>query len=212
MYKNYLKRIMDFLCSLLGLIVLAPVFIVIAVLIKISSKGPVFFFQERLGKNGRVFKIIKFRTMVINAENQGDGLFVFDEDDERITKFGKLLRKTSLDELPQLINVLVGDMSLVGPRPPVTYHPYRIEEYDTNKLKRFEVRPGITGLAQVKLRNSGTWDDRIKLDLIYVDKISFLMDMRILLLTIISVFKRKNIFISGANEKCLAGQRKISPK
>ena len=212
MYKNYLKRVVDFLCSMLGLIVSAPAFIVIAVLIKLSSKGPVFFFQERLGKNGKVFKIIKFRTMVVNAENQGDGLFVFYEDDERITKFGKLLRKTSLDELPQLINVLIGDMSLVGPRPPVTYHPYRIDEYDTNKLKRFEVRPGITGLAQVKLRNSGTWDDRIKLDLIYVDKISFLMDIRILLLTIISVFKRKNIFISGTNEKSLAGQRKISPK
>jgi len=150
-----LKRIIDIIGSLVGLVILSPVFLVIALFIKMDSPGPVFFVQDRLGLRGRTFRIIKFRTMVVNAENIGDGLRVKSERDPRITKVGRILRATSLDELPQLINVLKGDMSLVGPRPPATYHPYDgYAKYPEWAKKRFEMRPGITGLAQVRLRNS----------------------------------------------------------
>ena len=125
MYKKYIKRILDFILSLLATIVLSPLFLVIAIIIKIDSRGPTFFSQERLGKDGKVFKIIKFRTMIPNAEKIGDGLKVKTESDNRITRIGKILRKTSLDELPQLINVIKGEMSIDGPRPPVTYHPHK---------------------------------------------------------------------------------------
>src|SRR5690554_3546153 len=149
------KRFFDFVGALCGLIILSPVFLIIAILIRLDSKGPVFFTQERLGKNGKVFNIIKFRTMIVNAENLGEGLRVSTEDDPRITKVGKVLRATSLDELPQLINVVKGDMSLVGPRPPATYHPYDgYVNYPDWAKKRFEMRPGITGLAQITVRNS----------------------------------------------------------
>src|SRR5690554_49717 len=129
-YLNlFLKRLIDLVGSGIGLIIISPFLIIIALLIKTTSTGPVFFTQERLGKNGRVFKIIKFRTMVVNAEKLGDGLRVKDNSDSRITKIGRFLRSTSLDELPQLINVIKGEMSLVGPRPPVPYHPYKYEDY-----------------------------------------------------------------------------------
>jgi|SRR5690554_1528139 len=196
-----IKRFIDVFGSLLGLIILSPLFIIIAVLIKLTSKGPVFFKQERLGKDGEKFKIIKLRTMVENSEQIGNGLFVLTEEDDRITKVGKILRKTSLDELPQLFNVLKGEMSLVGPRPPVTYHPYKIDEYDAYNIKRFEMCPGITGLAQIKLRNSGTWDERIKFDVEYVDKFNLILDIKILFITLISVLKRENIIISGSNKE-----------
>lgn len=147
MYKKYIKRILDFILSLLATIVLSPLFLVIAIIIKIDSRGPTFFLQERLGKDGKVFKIIKFRTMIPNAEKIGDGLKVKTESDNRITRIGKILRKTSLDELPQLINVIKGEMSIVGPRPPVTYHPHKYEEYREEQKIRFKVRPGITGFS-----------------------------------------------------------------
>lgn len=169
-----LKRLFDLIVSSIGLIILLPVLIILSIVIKIDSKGPVFFSQERLGKKGKVFKIYKFRTMVNNAEKQGMGIFT-NESDSRITKIGRMLRKTSLDELPQLINVLRGEMSIVGPRPPVTYHPRRYEEYSEFQRRRFEVLPGITGYAQAVGRNSLTWDERIKLDVEYVDNICFLI-------------------------------------
>ena len=194
MYKKYIKRILDFILSLLATIVLSPLFLVIAIIIKIDSRGPTFFLQERLGKDGKVFKIIKFRTMIPNAEKIGDGLKVKTESDNRITKIGKILRKTSLDELPQLINVIKGEMSIVGPRPPVTYHPHKYEEYREEQKIRFKVRPGITGLAQVRVRNSASWDERIKIDIEYVDKISFTMDIKIVLKTVVKVFKKDNIY------------------
>lgn len=194
MYAKYFKRVLDFLLSLIAIIILSPVLLIIAIAIKIDSKGPVFFLQERLGKDGKVFKIIKFRTMVVNAENIGDGLKVKSENDDRITKVGKVLRKTSLDELPQFINVLKGDMSIVGPRPPVTYHPHKYEEYSDEQRKRFEVRPGITGLAQVRVRNSASWDDRIKIDVEYTEKISFIIDIKIFFETFLNIIKRKNIY------------------
>lgn len=132
----FVKRCIDFFGSMVGIIILSPIFIFIAIIIKISSKGPVFFLQERLGKNGKIFKIVKFRTMVVNAEHLGDGLKVKEGSDPRITKVGKFLRKTSLDELPQLFNTLCGSMSLVGPRPPATYHPYKGYENYPNWAKK----------------------------------------------------------------------------
>jgi lipopolysaccharide/colanic/teichoic acid biosynthesis glycosyltransferase len=181
------------------MVIVFPIFIIIALSVKLTSKGPIFFKQERLGKNGRVFKIIKFRTMVVNAEKMGDGLKVKNESDNRITKVGKFLRATSLDELPQLWNVLVGDMSLVGPRPPVPYHPYKYEEYNDFQRKRFEMRPGITGLTQVTVRNSVSWDDRIRIDVEYIERFNLWLDIKILFRTVIKVIKSEDIY--GQNKK-----------
>src|SRR5699024_5129681 len=154
--------------------------LLIAFIIKIDSTGTIFFKQLRLGLNGKEFKIIKFRTMITDAEKIGTGLKVSEENDSRITKIGKFLRKTSLDEMPQLINVFKGDMSLVGPRPPVTYHAYEsFVNYPEWAKKRFIVRPGITGLAQVKVRNSVSWNERIKIDNYYIDNFSLLLDLQI---------------------------------
>lgn len=168
-----------------GILLLFPLMLLLAFLIKISSEGPVFFRQQRLGYKGKVFWILKFRTMVVNAEHMGTGLKVKDDSDERITKIGRFLRKTSLDEIPQLFNVLKGDMSLVGPRPPVTYHPYQgYDAYPMEAKKRFEMRPGITGLAQARVRNLATWEERIAYDIEYVRKFNVLFDIEILLQTI----------------------------
>lgn len=197
----FIKRFFDIVGSFILLIVLLPVLLVIFILVKITSKGPAFFKQERLGKDGKVFQIIKFRTMVVDAEKKGDGLFIYDPADKRITGIGRILRKTSMDELPQLFNVIKSEMSLIGPRPPVTYHPYTIEEYDEYKIRRFQVKPGITGLAQVRLRNGGTWDERIEYDIKYVDNWSLLLDVRILLETLIVVLKQKNIMYTDASKK-----------
>ena len=171
-----------------------PVMIVIGIIIKIDSKGPVFFLQDRLGKNGKVFKIIKFRTMIVNAEHIGDGLKVKSEQDNRITKVGRFLRKTSLDEIPQLINVIKGEMSLIGPRPPVTYHPHKYEDYSDDQKQRFFVKPGITGLAQIRVRNSATWDERIEIDKEYIKKINFKNDLKIAINTVRSILKIQNIY------------------
>lgn len=187
-FQLLLKYIFDFVVCTFFSILLIPVWILISIAICIDSKGSPFFLQERLGKKGKVFKIIKFRTMVCNAEKMGDGLIVKDENDSRITKVGSFLRKTSLDELPQLFNVIKGDMSIVGPRPPVTYHPYNgYDSYSEFAKKRFEMRPGITGLAQVKKRNSATWDERIVIDVEYVEKFNIVLDIWILINTVSSM-------------------------
>ncbi|WP_102335492.1 sugar transferase [Salimicrobium jeotgali] len=192
-----LKRSIDLLGSLLGAIVLSPFIALIAIIIKLDSKGPVFFRQNRLGKYGKTFELLKFRTMVTNAENIGDGIFVREETDQRITKIGKFLRGTSLDELPQLLNVIKGEMSLVGPRPPLPHHPYNYNEYSPNQRKRFINKPGITGLAQVKFRNSVSWDERIVADLDYVENQSLFLDIKILIWTIAKLFKKENIYLSN---------------
>lgn len=200
----HIKRIMDILCSLFGIVVFSWLFLIIAVLIKVSSQGPVFFLQERLGRYGKQYKIIKFRTMVVNAEHLGDGLKVKSETDPRITKIGRMLRKTSLDELPQLFNVLAGSMSLVGPRPPVTYHPYNgYENYPEWAKKRFEMRPGITGLAQATVRNSVSWDDRIVVDNQYIDTFNIFLDIKILFMTVFRLFRKENIYIPEMGFKSL---------
>ena len=193
-YVNFFKRILGLIFSLVGFIILIPIFLIISILIKLTSKGPIFFKQERIGRNGKVFNMYKFRTMIVNAENIGDGIRVRSKNDPRITKIGKILRRTSLDELPQLINVIKGDMSLVGPRPPVTYHPYNgYNNYPENAKKRFIVRPGLTGLSQIKYRNGVSWDKRIEIDVKYTENISFLEDIKIILATIKIVFKPVNI-------------------
>lgn len=194
MYQKFFKGLLDFVLSLIATIILSPVMLIIAIAIKIDSKGPVFFFQERLGKDGKVFKIIKFRTMVVNAENIGDGLSIKSENDDRITKVGKFLRKTSLDEIPQFINILKGEMSLIGPRPPATYFPYKVEDYPEEQFKRFKVKPGITGLAQVRVRNQATWDEKIEIDLEYISKITFINDLKIVFLTIKNILLHENIY------------------
>ena len=190
-----IKRCVDFLGSLIGLIILSPFLAITAILIKATSKGPVFFLQDRLGKDGKIFRIVKFRTMVEGAEKKGDGLFVYGTDDNRITRIGKILRKTSLDEIPQLINVLKGDMSIVGPRPPVTYFPYDgFEGYPDWAKKRFQMRPGITGLAQVKTRTTAPWDERIVIDNEYIEQFNVLLDLKIIFQTFAAVLGGKNIY------------------
>lgn len=191
----FIKRLIDFFGSLIGAILISPILIIIALSIKMTSKGPVFFKQERIGKDGKVFNILKFRTMIVNAESIGDGIMVKSESDSRITKTGKILRKTSLDELPQLWNVLVGEMSLVGPRPPVTYHPYYgYHRYPDWARKRFSMRPGITGLAQVSVRNFASWDERIRIDIKYIDRFNIWLDIKIILLTIIKTIKKESVY------------------
>jgi lipopolysaccharide/colanic/teichoic acid biosynthesis glycosyltransferase len=193
----FAKRLFDFAASFVGIIVLLPLFIIIAAVIKLTSKGSVFFSQDRIGKSGHVFQILKFRTMVVDAEHLGEGLFVSSNTDTRITKIGRILRTTSLDELPQLFNVLLGSMSIVGPRPPVTYHPYNgYENYPEWAKKRFQMRPGITGLAQVRTRTMASWNDRMVIDNEYIDKFSIYLDLKIIMATVASVVLRKNVYPS----------------
>lgn len=194
-FHNCIKRGFDVTSSLLGSMAFLPFGLLIALAIKWDSKGPVFFKQERRTKDGRVFGMLKFRTMIVNAENIGTGLFSYDND-PRITKVGRFLRRTSLDEIPQLLNVLVGDISLVGPRPCVKYE---LGDYDTlnrKYKKRFDVKGGITGLAQAKGRNENSWDEKVTLDNEYINRFrkeGFLLDLKIIWWTIINVFASKNI-------------------
>ena len=196
-----IKRLIDFFGSLIGIILISPFLILVALFIKLTSSGPVFFMQERLGLNGDKFKIIKFRTMVMNAEKMGTGLIIKTEEDDRITKVGKFLRATSLDELPQLFNVLAGQMSLVGPRPPVPHHPYKYVDYDEHKRRRFDMKPGITGLTQVTVRNSVSWDNRIEVDVEYVDNFNICLDIAILFKTFLKLFKKESIYLDNEENK-----------
>lgn len=190
-YKRILKRFFDIIFSVIVLLISCPLFVVVAVLIKIESEGPVFFRQERIGLNEKVFKIYKFRSMYQNAEHTGLGVYSNKEDD-RVTKVGKFIRATSIDELPQCLNILKGDMSLIGPRPPLTYHPWPIESYTDEQKRMFEVRPGITGWAQVNGRKEVEWNKRIALNVWYVDHTSFLLDLKIFFITILKVFINAN--------------------
>lgn len=188
-----LKRFFDLTAAALALLLLSPPLLLAALLIRFGSKGPAFFRQPRLGRNGRVFYIYKFRTMVDGAEGLGSGVFT-SRDDPRVTPLGHLLRRTSLDELPQLINVLKGEMSFVGPRPPVPYHPYPYADYTAEQKLRFSVRPGITGYAQVVGRNRIKWDERIRYDVLYVKNWSLGFDVQILARTFRVVSGRDGIF------------------
>lgn len=185
------KRILDFFFSVLLLIILSVIMLPIAILIKLDSRGPIIFKQYRLGRNGEAFEMYKFRSMVVNAEKIGSGMYSF-EGDPRVTRVGKWLRKTSLDELPQLINILKGEMSFIGPRPVLPHHPWSYEEYSRMQKMRFKVLPGLTGLAQVNGRKQLSWKDRIKLDVAYVKHMSFLLDIKILIKTFYVVLLNKN--------------------
>ncbi len=186
MYKSFFKYFIDFSVSLLGLILISPVFIVITVCLLAANSGKPFFFQERPGKNGKIFRVIKFKTMNDKRDKNGNLL----PDAERLTKIGKFVRRTSLDEIPQLLNVLRGDMSLIGPRPLL---PGYLPLYNKEQARRHEVCPGITGWAQVNGRNAISWEQKFKYDVWYVDHVSFLLDMKIFWMTIIKVFKSEGI-------------------
>ena len=186
MYKHFLKRFFDILFSLLILLILSPVLLVVAIAIKIDSKGPVIFKQKRIGRKGKVFNIYKFRSMCVNAEHTGSGVYS-GKGDARVTRVGKFLRATSIDELPQAVNILKGDMSFIGPRPPLTYHPWPIEEYTDEQKKMFDVRPGITGWAQINGRKGVEWHDRIKLSVWYVEHLTMWLDIKIFFLTFFKV-------------------------
>ncbi len=200
--NRVLKRFFDILVSLVVVVLFLPVWLIVAIAIKCDSKGPIFFKQERRTKNGRVFKMYKFRSMVVNAEGMGAGLFNY-ENDPRVTKVGRFLRNTSIDELPQLLNVLKGDLSLVGPRPCVKYELGDYETLNKKYKKRFEVRGGITGLAQIKGRNENSWDEKVTYDNLYIDKFKkqgIWLDIRILFGTIAKVFKKQDIYEEKADE------------
>lgn len=199
-YKNYGKRTIDFVISLIVLLLIWPLLVIIAIIVKMDSKGPAIFVQERLTLGGRVFKMYKFRTMIVNAEKQGTGAYSFGND-PRITKVGNILRKLSLDELLQLINILKGDMAFIGPRPILTYHPCKYEDYTEEEKKVFTVRPGISGWAQVNGRNSVDWEERFKLNEWYVQHVSLWLDIKIVFMTIAQVFSRKEIVIQGETAK-----------
>lgn len=186
-----IKRLLDIMFSFIGIVVVSPVLAIVALAVKLDSKGPVIFKQERLGKDGKVFLIYKFRSMCVGAEKMGSGQYSF-KGDSRITRVGKIIRATSLDELPQFFNIIKGDMSFIGPRPTLTYHPWKLEEYTDFQRRRFEVRPGITGLAQVNGRKKIDWVDRIKFDVEYVDNMSLALDCKILFKTVVNVFMMKD--------------------
>lgn len=190
MYKG-VKRALDVTFSLIGTAVSSPILLAVAAAVKLDSKGPVIFKQERLGKDGKVFEMYKFRSMCVGAEYMGTGQYSY-KGDSRVTRVGKIIRATSLDELPQFINILKGDMSFIGPRPTLTYHPWKLEEYTDFQRRRFEVRPGITGLAQVHGRKAIDWNDRIKYDVEYVDNLSLGLDCKILFQTVWNVLTMKD--------------------
>ena len=197
MYRHFFKRFFDIVLSLLVLVILSPVFLITAIAIKIDSKGPVLFKQERLGKGGRVFRIYKFRSMCVNAEHTGSGVYS-GKGDARVTRVGRIIRATSIDELPQAVNILKGDMSFIGPRPPLTYHPWPIEEYTDEQRKMFNVRPGITGWAQINGRKAVEWHDRIKLSVFYVEHLTMWLDIKIFFLTFFKVFTNADNENTGA--------------
>lgn len=186
MYKKVIKRVIDIFVSATILLAFCWLYAIVALAVKLSSKGPVIFKQIRLGRGGKEFPIYKFRSMCVGAEQTGSGVYS-GKGDTRVTKVGKFIRATSLDELPQMINILKGDMSLIGPRPPLTYHPWPIEEYTEEQLRMFEVRPGITGWAQVNGRKEVEWHKRIEFNVWYVDHVSFLLDLKILFMTVFKV-------------------------
>ena len=197
MYKHFFKRLFDLFISIIGLMICALPMLVVAIAIKCESKGPVIFKQERVGKNGKVFKIYKFRSMCVGAEKTGSGVYS-GKGDTRVTKVGKILRATSLDELPQFFNLLKGDMSLVGPRPPLTYHPWTWDKYTDEQKRMFDVRPGITGWAQVNGRKDVEWNKRIRLNVWYVDHVSLWLDIKILFMTVFKVFSNADNENKGA--------------
>ena len=190
MYKNFIKPVIDFVLALVGFLFLSPVFVLVTIGLFFANDGKPFFFQLRPGKNGKIFKIIKFKTMTDKKDENGNLL----PDADRLTKIGSFVRKTSLDEIPQLLNVIKGDMALVGPRPLL---PQYLELYNDFQRRRNEVKPGITGWAQVNGRNSISWEKKFEYDVWYVDNVSFLLDVKILIMTVLKVVKSEGINEQG---------------
>lgn len=191
MSYSSVKRMIDFAGAAVLSIVLSPIMAAVAVAVKLNSPGPILFRQERLGYKGKIFRILKFRSMVVGAEKNGTGVYSY-KGDARITGVGRFIRATSLDELPQLFNILKGEMSFIGPRPALTYHPWPLEQYDNEQRRMFDVLPGITGWAQVNGRKEVPWPERIKLNVEYVDRMSLAMDMKIFFSTFIKVLTNAN--------------------
>ena len=203
MYKNFFKRVFDFCISLVALIIISPILLVVTIWLHFANKGAgAFFFQERPGKNGKIFKVVKYKTMTDERDENGELL----PDSERLTTVGRFVRSTSIDELPQLFNVLKGDMALIGPRPLlVQYLPY----YTEREQLRHTVRPGISGWAQVHGRNTAKWDDRLELDAYYAEHVSLWLDLKVIAITIKNVLMRKDISVdSNAVEPYLDEERK----
>ena len=190
LYEKYFKRPQDFLCALTATIVLSPVLLITAILVRVKLGSPVLFTQERPGKDGKIFILYKFRSMLPPEEGKSDSKY----DAERLTPFGKMLRSTSLDELPELFNMLKGDMAVVGPRPLLVRY---LDRYDAHQARRHEVRPGFTGLAQVHGRNGISWEEKFDWDVKYVDRITFLGDWKIIFETVRTVLKREGISAAG---------------
>lgn len=195
MYKHFFKRVIDIFLALIGIIIGGIPMLIIALCVKLDSPGSVLFKQDRIGKDGKVFKIYKFRSMCVGAEKGG---VYSDNKDSRVTKVGRILRATSLDELPQFFNVLFGHMSFIGPRPPLTYHPWPLEEYTDFQKRMFEVRPGITGWTQTHGRKDVEWHRRIELNVWYVDHMSLWLDIKILFLTFFKVLTNADNENKGA--------------
>lgn len=193
MYRRFIKPLIDRILAIFAILLLFPVFVLISVAIKIDSKGPVFFRQARLGRNGKIFYIFKFRSMVSDQSSYRKPLKIY-EDDPRITVSGSILRKTSLDELPQLINIARGEMSFIGPRPPLTWFPKPFEEYSESEKQRFTVKPGLSGLAQVRCREIHDWKVKIPIDVEYVNNLSFTNDVKLFLRSLSAFFKTDNVY------------------
>ena len=190
-YRDYAKRVIDLAIAIPVFIVAFIPMIIVGIAVKIDSPGPILFRQDRLGKDGKVFQMLKFRSMCVGAEQKGSGVYS-GKGDARVTRVGRFIRATSLDELPQLINVLKGDMSLIGPRPPLTYHPWPIEDYTKEQLHMFDVRPGFSGWAQVHGRKDVEWHHRIELNVWYVRHVRFSLDAQIFFMTIFKVLLNKD--------------------
>ena len=203
MYKTFGKRLIDIVVSIISLPIFGILLVVLAPIIKVTDKGPIFYNAERLGRKGKVYKMFKFRSMKVNAPDirNEDGSTFNGNNDPRVTKIGRIMRKTSLDETPQILNVLKGDMSLIGPRPFVTTHYYGYEKLDDKGKKRLEVRPGITGYSQAYYRNSIEQKQKIENDCFYADHVSFHLDVKIFLHTIKTVLKRENIYVDKTESK-----------
>lgn len=198
MYK-VVKRVMDFIISLCALIVLSPVMLIVAIIVKATSPGPAIFVQQRVGKDGKVYDMYKFRSMCVGAEQQEGGVFCT-KGDARVTPVGKFLRATSIDELPQLVNIIKGEMALIGPRPVLTYYPKEWHEYTKEELKRFDVLPGVTGWAAVHGRKTNTVEARFAYDNYYVDNLSMWLDIKILFMTVKSVLTNEGNEDDGSAE------------
>lgn len=198
-YRNYFKRGLDLVVAIIAIPFWLIVLLVVGLAIKLDDGGPVFYNAPRLGKNGVVFKMFKFRSMKVNAVDlrNEDGSTLSDKNDPRLTKIGRFLRTTSIDETPQLLNIILGDMSIVGPRPDLPEH---LALYAGNEHRKLEIRPGVTGYNQANFRNSAIWKDRIQNDIYYIDRLSFRMDFKIIIQTFITVFKMRNVYTNQSSE------------